>query len=366
MSAETMANLETSRALEMQAFSVEPMATTATLASKTRDLQFFPTEEGFYDYLKDQYIYQYRDHLGNARVNYVKNSQNVPEITDTNNYYAFGMNHIGGMKSLLGGYQNYKYNGKEIQESGMYDYGARFYMPDIGRWGVADPLAETSRRWSPYTYAFNNPIRFIDPDGRQGTDIIFRDNRDVEYKYENGKFYNTSTNKVYTGGNKTLDKIQSTFDKINSSDDKYLKRMISTLEKSDKTHRIQESKIGRSQTIISSDNAHKAYQLGKRVGTGVFLDLEQGEKIADAQYLTTEKTTNSDGATIVHELKHSYDFDQGYMKGESKVDGAESPSEVRGVIMENKYRRIEHTSPRLYYDNVKIDFKNIIPKNEKK
>ena len=45
----------------------------------------------------------------------------------------------------------YKYNGKELQDElglNMYDYGWRNYMPDIGRWGNINPLAEISKKWS--------------------------------------------------------------------------------------------------------------------------------------------------------------------------------------------------------------------------
>ncbi|SHM70878.1 RHS repeat-associated core domain-containing protein [Chryseobacterium polytrichastri] len=145
-------------------------------------LDFVPTSEGFYSFTENRYIYQYRDHLGNARVNFAKNAAGALEVTDTNNYYAFGMNHIGGMKSLLGGYQNYKYNGKELQESGMYDYGARMYMPDLGRWGVVDPLAEKHPEMTPYRYSFNNPVNATDPTGLledwfndENGDMVFKD-----------------------------------------------------------------------------------------------------------------------------------------------------------------------------------------------
>ncbi|MGS0747491.1 RHS repeat-associated core domain-containing protein [Halpernia sp. GG3] len=71
------------------------------------------------------------------------------------------------LKSRAGIY-NYKYNGKELQEDGIYDYGARMYMPDIGRWGVVDPLAEFQRKINPYAYCYNNPVNFYDPTGMIG------------------------------------------------------------------------------------------------------------------------------------------------------------------------------------------------------
>jgi RHS repeat-associated protein len=61
----------------------------------------------------------------------------------------------------------YKFNGKELDdETGMYYYGARYYDPRLSMWHGVDPLAERGPQYSPYTYTFNNPIRYIDPDGR--------------------------------------------------------------------------------------------------------------------------------------------------------------------------------------------------------
>jgi RHS repeat-associated protein len=164
---------------------------TGTMTTDGMKLRIIPTPEGYFDGLRNRYFYNYTDHLGNIRLSYsdangdaivtgdivIENCQTFPdgstacnnyitpgEAEGANNYYPFGLMHNAQSYNFDNAYQ-YKYNGKELQETGMYDYGARFYMPDIGRWGVVDPLAEVSRRWNPYNYAYNNPIMFIDPDG---------------------------------------------------------------------------------------------------------------------------------------------------------------------------------------------------------
>ena len=91
------------------------------------------------------------------------------QLTPTYNYYPFGLRH-NGYNNLQTGTQGGKFRfvGKELDdELGLdwYDFGARNYDVVLGKWINLDPLAEVSRRWAPYNYAYNNPIYFIDPDG---------------------------------------------------------------------------------------------------------------------------------------------------------------------------------------------------------
>ena len=126
--------------------------------------------------------YLHGDHLGTA--NYV-----TDEYGETTQFFLnlpFGETMA---EQMTGIYDNpYKFNAKELDdETGYYYYGARYYNPRTSLWLNVDPLAEKMPSWSPYAYAFNNPVKYTDPDGRMpmppddhfdiNGNFIYRDNK---------------------------------------------------------------------------------------------------------------------------------------------------------------------------------------------
>ncbi|WP_317165158.1 RHS repeat-associated core domain-containing protein, partial [Flavobacterium ajazii] len=131
-------------------------------------------------------------------------------------YYPFGLEHNTGnnvVTSTSAGYK-YRFGGKELQDElglGMYDFGARNYDPALGRWMNIDPLAEKKFDFTPYRYAYNNPMKFIDPDGMLEDDYgvdedgNFQLLKKTDDKFDRVYAVDNKGNKKDTDGNKKVD-----------------------------------------------------------------------------------------------------------------------------------------------------------------
>ena len=112
---------------------------------------------------KDQYFY-FQDHLGSST--YITDLNG--KIAQYSAYTPYG--------EMFREYRNvtpYRFNGKELDtETGLYYYGARYYNPATALWLGVDPLASKYPGMSPYVYCMSNPVKYVDPDGREGKSII--------------------------------------------------------------------------------------------------------------------------------------------------------------------------------------------------
>ncbi|MBI2110653.1 hypothetical protein HYT51_02640 [Candidatus Woesearchaeota archaeon] len=106
------------------------------------------------------------DDQGNIQYYHKDNLGSVRAITDSNGNIIYSSSYEPfGNKFAETSYSPYTYTGKQLDDSGLYYYGARYYDSNLGRFTQLDPIADFSG--SPYTYVSNNPLKYTDPNGKE-------------------------------------------------------------------------------------------------------------------------------------------------------------------------------------------------------
>ncbi len=301
------------------------------------------------------YVYQYKDHLGNVRLNYGFDPVDGEiKIIDEHHYYPFGLEHtyyntttkdfelkeassgsgfITKIEQVANSGYQYKYNGKELQDElglNWHDYQARNYDPALGRWFNIDTASELSRRFSPYTYVLNNPLRFIDPDGMIADDVIARDEQSQkniknQLKKEDQKYVQFDENgKLNT---KLLNEAKS-----NSSNLKNL-RVLANSEttyafSSSDSYETFDTDTGEvvNKELVASNGTKGITLFNEKVGKNSEISIDENVNIVVNNKASERETAKTTAHEIVHgvafELKAlGYDpnHNLGFKEGEGGV-----------------------------------------------
>lgn len=140
-----------------------------------------------------RFDYFLKDRLGNVRVVFDEKGK----ILQKTDYYPFGLSVPREDPAISQADRNktnrYLYNEKELQVgSGYVDYGARMYMPEVGRMAMVDGASEVFDDVSPYIYGLNNPLLNVDPSGDTTINV-----NDLQDNWDN---FNPQTDDVQLGG----------------------------------------------------------------------------------------------------------------------------------------------------------------------
>ena len=224
------------------------------------------------------------------------------DVRQVTNYYPFGgvfnttaYNHGDDL-------QPYKYNGKELDRThglDWYDYGARNYDATLCQFTTIDPLCEKYYHISPYAYCANNPMRFIDPDGRYFTE------KSIDVLKEFMSYLQMQLRQIG--------------EKMNKAEGEKLEKLE---QKYKETYERNQRIFNEIYQLASSD---QAYSIGYgndyctadiTMSAGAFRGGRYDIRIADG-YSTNERM-----GVIGHELKHAFQFEKGELS--SGIKGEET------------------------------------------
>ncbi|NML56759.1 DUF6443 domain-containing protein [Chryseobacterium cheonjiense] len=137
-------------------------------------LQFVSTSEGYFDFMKNKYFYQYKDQIGNIRLTFFKNDNGIVTIDRTTDFYPFGLEFGGSLNTYGSMSTNYTYAFQEQekqQDTGWSSFKWRNYDPTYVRFFNVDPLAEQYAYQSPFNFSENKVISHRELEGLEAESI---------------------------------------------------------------------------------------------------------------------------------------------------------------------------------------------------